>query len=155
VQVKSGRRNLTKVFDFGDIVYDGNNTTLQAGQSECLPAAVENVLAAFNDKRTSLGVPVVKLNARLSQAARDHTIFMAGQGSLTDTDLVTRVFRSRFGKFPTTAAFGSGFTGADTFINEAFDQPFNSLGAAIYRQIGVGCVVKDSFPWVTLILGPR
>ena len=108
------------------------------------------MLALVNRSRASHGLPLLRMNKRLSREALHHSRQMARKGAITHTpnlaDLVRSVGGSVFGE---DLGKGRGVRG----IRDAWMQRADTRRIMLdprFGHVGLGVVHADGFYWVTL-----
>jgi uncharacterized protein YkwD len=110
----------------------------------------KRMLALVNRSRASHGLPLLRINARLSREALHHSQQMARKGVITHTpnlaDLVRSVGGSVFGE---DLGKGRGILGIrDAWIRRADTRRI--MLDPRFDHVGLGVVHADGFYWVTL-----
>ncbi len=110
----------------------------------------KRMLALVNRSRTTRGLPLLQLNARLSREALRHSKQMARNGAISHTpnlaDLVRSVGGSVFGE---DLGKGRGLRG----IRDAWMRRSDTRGIMLdprFDHVGLGVVHEDGYYWVTL-----
>ena len=120
------------------------------GQEPTSEELGKRMLALVNRSRTTRGLPVLRLNERLTREALRHSKRMAQEGAITHTpnlaDLVRSVGGSVFGE---DLGKGRGLLG----IRDAWMRRADTRGIMLdprFHHVGLGVIHADGFYWVTL-----
>ena len=110
----------------------------------------QRMLAFVNRSRAAHGLPILRINERLSKEALRHSRRMAREGAITHTPNLAELVRSVGGSvFGEDLGKGRGLRG----IRDAWMQRSDTRRIMLdprFHRVGLGVVHADGFYWVSL-----
>jgi hypothetical protein len=129
---------------------------LGAGQRECAPGTVEQVLALVNAARKNANRSALRLDSRLQWAARTRVIDMATKGKLSHDGWVAVVDKSGYHWSTLGENIALGYPSPSAVVGAwlgSSGHRANILGP-FFRDTGIGCVIDHhGYTWWAEIFG--